>query len=425
MKRTKIALKIRESFWFLPLVYSILALIIAFITVNLDFSFTKDQLESAFPDILVTKSKLAVTILSTLTTSILTLTTITFSSILVVLTTFSGQFSPRTLQDFISDRITQHLLAIFVSGFIYNLVTLLLMGGAEKKGLVISPVIGVLSGMLCAAGFVYLIHHVAASVQVNQLINRITKETLTAIGRVYNEQNRFAAEKETETDNRDTFTVRAKKAGYIELLDIQGLIELASRNNATVQLHIHIGDYVLNDAELLTYRSEMKLPESSENQFRQAIKLGPERTSVQDIEFGIQKLVEIALRAISPAINDPHTAINCINRIGTILRQLEKQPRQSSNLYDNEGHLRLIIKQRDLEHYLYKSFYQIRHYAKEDISVTVGILQALKLITEKASPSTQETVLDFAEYVMDGFDQEVLEEKDQKYLQRAWRDLRK
>ncbi|HEU5140586.1 MAG TPA: DUF2254 domain-containing protein [Bacillales bacterium] len=425
MKRTKLALQIRESFWFLPSLYGFFAFIAAIASVNVDFHFSTEQLESVFPDLLVANSKLAVTMLSTLTQSILTITTITFSTIMIVLTTFSGQFSPRTLQNFVADRATQRVLAVFIAGFLYNLVTLLLMEGSGNKSLLVTPALSVLSGILCAAFFVFFIHHVAGWVQVNQLINKITRETLSTINRVYKEQSRFSSTEKTELeiDRQDRYVIRAENAGYVAMFDFQKLISLAAQNNTIIHFHIHIGDYVLKDTELLSYQADSRHPETTENQFRQTIKLEPERTSVQDIEFGIQKLVEIALRAISPAINDPHTAINCINRIGTILSELSKQPRRNSTLCDNNGDIRLIIRQRDLDHYLYKGLYQIRHYAREDLSVTVGILQALKLIAETSDPSTRQTVHSFAEYIIEGFDHEVLEDKDQKYLQRTWRDL--
>lgn len=112
-----------------------------------------------------------------------------------------------------------------------------------------------------------------------------------------------------------------------------------------------------------------------------------ERTEVQDIEFGLQKLVENALRAISPAIKDPHSAINAINRIGTLLFEVANREPLSSYLYDREGYWRVKILEFDFEHYLYKAFYQIRYYAKDDVSVTTAIIYVLKLLASQSSGS--------------------------------------
>src|SRR5699024_7196132 len=120
-------------------------------------------------------------ILSALTTATLTMTTISFSTIMVVLTTFSSQFSPRTLQNFIADRKAQNILAIFISGFIFNLVAFLQLKSPSGESLFVTPVFAVLIAIIGAAAFIYFINHVAKLVQVNHLINRLTKDAIKTI----------------------------------------------------------------------------------------------------------------------------------------------------------------------------------------------------------------------------------------------------
>src|SRR5690625_4416308 len=109
------------------------------------------------------------------------MTTITFSMIMVVLTTFSGQFSPRTLQTFISDRMTQNVLAIFISGFTYDIIVFFQLKSPNTKVLFISPIIAVIIAIIAAIFFVLYINHIAKMVQANNLINRLTKEALQIV----------------------------------------------------------------------------------------------------------------------------------------------------------------------------------------------------------------------------------------------------
>lgn len=425
MKRTKTQLKIRGSYWFLPALYGIVGFLLAISAIWLDLSFSKETLKNAVPDVLITNTKLAVTLLSTMVQSILTMMTISFSTIMVVLTTFSGQFSPRTLQNFISDRMTQGVLAVYSGGVVYNLVTLLVMKPSSKGSLFLVPLISVAIGILCVAAFVYFINHVAKWVQVNNLIDKLTKEAIETIRNKEDEigdSQYEGLEHHLDTEG-DEHLITSKRAGYVELLDFQTLIRKAEKDRTIVQLHVYIGDYVMRDTALLScwYTSGKVAVEESD--YRSCVKLGTERTGVQDIEFGIQKLVEIALRAISPAINDPHTAINCINRIGTILVELGKVRPGHLYLYDQEGRSRVVLKQHDFSYYLYKGFYQIRHYGKEDVSVTTAILHVLKLIAEAAPPDIQEIVYDYANYIFEGFEHDVLLSKDKEYIEREWNEL--
>ncbi|HET7580674.1 MAG TPA: DUF2254 domain-containing protein [Bacillales bacterium] len=428
MKRTKMWLKIRESFWFLPALYGIISILLAIFSVTVDFSFSKEKLESAAPDILVSNTKLGTTILSTLLQSILTMATIAFSTIMVVLTTFSGQFSPRTLQNFVSDRITQRILAIFVSGVIYNLVTLLEMNPSVKRNLLVTPVLSVLIGMTCVAAFVYFINHVAKWVQVNNLIDKLTNEALETIQRIYHDIQSFQQPDQINDQQEDSpdskkHIAAAERNGYIELIDFGTLMKLAHKDNTVIHLNVYVGSYVMQGNTLFTYQYEEKGTPVNEQKYARCLKLGTERTGMQDIEFQIQKLVEIALRAISPAINDPHTAINCINRIGLILKELSQREDFPSSLYDNEGNRRIELKKHDFAHYLYKAFYQIRHYGKEDISVTTAMFHVLKRLAEQADPEVKKEVLKFRDYIYEGFDQEVLLSLDETYLQKELDEL--
>src|SRR5699024_419261 len=136
--------KITHSFWFLPIVYAVISIILAIVSVQIDFSINNKTLKSSIPEVLLPDDELAAKLFNTLSTSTLSMTTITFSRIMLVLTAFSGQFSPRTLQSFISYRMTQNVLAIFISGFSYDIIVFFLLKSSDEKVLFIIPIIAVI-----------------------------------------------------------------------------------------------------------------------------------------------------------------------------------------------------------------------------------------------------------------------------------------
>jgi uncharacterized membrane protein len=144
--------------------------------------------------------------------------------------------------------------------------------------------------------------------------------------------------------------------------------------------------------------------------------LGPDKEPIEDIDLGIRKLVEIALRAISPAINDPNTAKNCIEEIGIILSKLARHKLPGSYITDKENNIRIVLEQPTFVDYLYNSFYQLRHYGKHDISVTTEILRSLRMIAENNKEDVKGMIWTFKDYILEGIEYESLQNLDMQYL---------
>jgi len=167
----------RESIWFIPSIYTILASIFALATVLVDTKYN-NALKEYIPSYFRTTVDLAQTILGTLSGALLTMTTVTFSTIMVVLTMYSSQFSPRALQNFLNKSSTQRVLGIFMGGFVYTILSLLFMRKASINHEVISASVGVAIAVICLAFF---IHNVGTSVQVSRLIRELTDDVLIAL----------------------------------------------------------------------------------------------------------------------------------------------------------------------------------------------------------------------------------------------------
>lgn len=177
--------RIRSSFWFIPTFYGVGAFLAAIITLIIDRTIIQGS-AMVLPYFFFASYETSVTILSTLVSSMLTMTTITFSTIMVVLTTYLSNFSPRTLQNFITDRITKRVLGIFVGGIIYFIILLLLIEQSSQEDVVyLAPVFAVIYAIVCVAYFVFFIHHVSNWILVGNLIQHITTNTLTTIDRTF------------------------------------------------------------------------------------------------------------------------------------------------------------------------------------------------------------------------------------------------
>jgi uncharacterized membrane protein len=417
--------KAQKSFWFVPLLFSLISLFLSLVTFYFDWWLSQHNYP-IFPKVLFSNFNLSMTIISTIASSIMTMTTITFSTIMVVLTTFLSQYSPRTLQNFINDRPTQRVLAILVSGVVYCITLLVLLQDESGQELYISSAFAGAVAVICLFVFVYFVHHVSNWVKVSNLIHNITIKTNNKIDNSYL-YRRNAIQEESSTFNESFFketepiNVYSETSGYLQQIDIEGMIKKAEKDMSIVRMVKTPGEYLLEGTPVMTVWTAND--DIDCEAYLGYLLLGPDKEPMEDIELGIRKLVEIALRAISPAINDPNTAKNCIEEIGIILSKLAKHKLPSSYLTDEENQVRIILEQPTLVDHLYKSFYQLRHYGKQDVSIIAEILRSLRMIGENNSGETKKLVWTFKDYILEGIDYDSLQDLDMQYIMKHLDEL--
>jgi uncharacterized membrane protein len=427
---TTFVIKVKNSFGFLPAAYSIVAIVFALLTINTEIWLEESSIHHQFPEILLTDRSLAQLILSSLASSILTVTAITFSTIMVVLTTYLSQYSPRTIDNFLSDQTTRRVLAVFVSSFVYFLLVLLWMKTSEPSDYIMIPSIAVLVGIVNLGFFVYFIHHVALFIQVINLIKKVTENTIQSIEIIYEEyfntgQQNNAPWNEWELEEvkqRSPKHYLVQASGYIQVIDINRIIKQAQRDEIIIKMEKHIGDYVDQDSTLFSYW-KFSSNDLYERVYIDYFTIGNQRSTEQDIEYGIQKLTEIGLRAISPGINDPYTAITCIHRLGGILARLGRLHVSTPQYYDNEKNLRFIMKQKDFMEYLYKGFYQLRQYGSGDVSVIAAILDSLIIIAENNDSKIKSTIWKFSIKIISGVQKQNMIDLDLEFLSHKLEEL--
>ncbi|MBT2662066.1 DUF2254 domain-containing protein [Bacillus sp. ISL-45] len=423
----KIVLRIRESIWLKPVIYSVLAFLLALAVIYIDHN---ELAQGIVPSFLLTNVELAQTILGSISGALLTMTTITFSTIMVVLTTYSSQFSPRTLSNFVEDPVTLRVLGIFMGGFVYSILSLLFMSETWYEGQVISATVGVFIAFICLAFFAYFIHNVATSVQVSTLIREITEGALKVIRR---QEDTLESEYTNVIDDRKDagFTyefvrdVKSRGYGYVQLTDYQGLLKYASVNGLGVEANFLNGDFLTEDSIAFRVHHSGEINEDIDAVLNQYLRLGKERSSIQDPEFALQKIVEVALRAISPGINDPNTARVCISYLGMALSHLCRVRSNGRYIayYDEDLQPRIIGKQKRTMDILYLSFYQIVHYGSQDFSILTALIDAYLLIGKTADDSLKKSIWELYIYSMEKFDSNELKELDQIYLNEKKREL--
>ena len=420
----KVLLKLKESIWLIPSIYCSISFAITLVVIYID-KVHSDFLQNKIPSILMTSVDLAQIILGTISAALLTMTTITFSTIMVVLTTYTSQFSPRTLKDFVTKSSTMRVLGVFLGAFIYSIVTLLFMRKETIDHPVISATVGVTVAIISLAFFAYFIHNVATSIQVNNLIYQLTEDALKTIKE--EQKDIEHAEKEKREVPIKQFSefmyvqeVNAGSYGYIQLIDYKELFELAEEEEWFIEIKEYIGHYVSKDSEILKVYHNNK---SISFQLKEYITIGHERTTIQDIEFNIIKMVEIALRAISPGINDPNTAIDCIRFLRTPLTEALQNASEYVVFYNKNKVPRLMKKQEGIEQLLYTTFYQLSYYGRQDISILFAVLDTLSHIAEHSRQEVKLEIAKFGQYVVRKFQHDLLEELDRKQLNKKLEKL--
>lgn len=415
----KLVMKMRQSFWFIPSVYSILASFLALGTVLIDTTFN-DAVKDYIPTYLRTSVDLAQTILGTISGALLTMTTITFSTIMVVLTMYSSQFSPRTLQNFLNAPSTQRVLGLFMGGFVYSILSLLFMRKQSITHEVISASVAVILAVVCLAFFSYFIHKVGTSIQVSRLIRELVEDVLRTI-----EDDRTAVKKGpiVTMEEKPSFTISHSRVtefpsnsfGYVQYMDFDQLADWAAENQAVIDITSPIGTFIGTKSVLATVYHNAAL---SEINIASCFTIGEERSTLQDIGYGIEKIAEIGLRALSPGINDPNTAVRCLHSLGEVLEQASYLPEGFAVMYTTNSEPCLVAPRFNMKDYLYAAFSQMSFYGRQDASVLNAMMDSLIYIVRSRSSSSQtpHEVRRIGEYVWNRFDHSVFEALDTERL---------
>lgn len=395
---------LRSSLWFVPGMMIAGSIVLALVLIDVETLVKREWLLN-YPRLFGLGADGSRGMLTAIASSMLTVAALAFSLTLTALTQASGQYSPRILRNFMRDRINQFILGYFVSVFAYCLVVLRTIRGAEELTFV--PSLAVVGGLILAIGgilvLIYFIHHIASSLQVSRIIDNIVGETRSAIDKLFPAELGKPAEKPERTEAqlveayKNWRKIPAFDSGYIQYVDTEELIEWARANGFIVKMERGIGEFIGNGATLvsLTGNSEnfdKNINEETARELNKLFSIKRYRTIEQDIGFGIRQIVDIALKALSPGINDTTTAITCIDFLGVIVGAIARRQLPETVRMKN-GELCVLVKADSFRDYVETAFDQIRISGKGDHAVFSSLLSSLEFIAEKAKNEEYMAVL--------------------------------
>jgi uncharacterized membrane protein len=390
---------LRSSFWFVPsliLAFSI-ALAVALVKVH---STANSQWLARWPHLFGASAEGSRQMLSTIAGSMMTVVGVTFSMTLVALTLASSQYTSRILRNFMGDRVTQVLLGVFSGVFAYCLIVLRTIRSGDEGGFV--PSLAVFFAMVLAMGgigvLIFFIHHIASSIQASSIIATVADETITAIDQLFPEkighEPMDGLENQTglPPTERNWQAVRARRNGYIQSIDSAALLRLARKHKTIVRMEIGIGHFVVQNETLASLTLEDPLEKDIIKALQGAYSINRYRTVYQDCAFGIRQIVDMALRALSPGVNDTTTAVMCLNYLTAILARLASREIPSSRRYE-DGELRIIAIGPNFAGLMAESFDQIRGSAIGNAAVMIQMLGSIQTIAGFTASPGQRQVL--------------------------------
>jgi uncharacterized membrane protein len=340
-------------------------------------------------------------ILTALAAAIITVVGLVFSITIVALTLASTQFGPRILRNFVRDRRTQLTLGAFVASFVYVVLVLASISQGPRGDFVphLSITTSLALVLVDLAVLVYFIHHVATSIQLPQVIASIAQDLTTAIAaeldgrRTETGMQRGLSETEVNLRLEEAgVDVCAVSSGYVQFIGYPKLVGIAASADAVVQFLHRPGHFVVEGLPL----ARVWPPDAADEvarRFARTHATGAHRTLTQDFAFAIDQLVEIALRALSPAVNDTFTALTCIDWLGDALCKLTVRWSSRNVLRDGHGHIRVITAAPSYPRLVQHAFDKIRQSSAGMPAVMIRQLDALAKMTLHATTREHRTVL--------------------------------
>jgi uncharacterized membrane protein len=383
--------RLQASFWFLPALLAAAAILLSFATTAIDKAFLYREsarqwlIYSGGPDG-------ARTVLSVIAGSMITVAGVVFSITIVVLSLASSQFGPRLIRNFMNVRANKMVLGTYVATFIYSVLVLRTVNAAVEEIFVpnLSVTIAIVMSLLSLGVLIYFIHSVSESIQAQNIIARVRNDLDKTMDRIFPQKldheedlPRRPIKRDYDiptTCDREVCQVKSESSGYLQAVDEDALMQIAIEENLLIHLGYRPGNFITRGSILVTVWPGEKADEKLSKKVNAVFIVGAERTLEQDVEFAVSQLVEIAVRALSPGINDPITAITCIDWLGASLCQLANRKMPSAHRYDEDNRLRVICKPFAFEGMVDAAFNMIRQNSQSVAAVSIHLLETIATV---------------------------------------------
>jgi uncharacterized membrane protein len=376
---------LRDSFWFLPTLMVAAAVGLSFGMIRLDKSTDVQTWITSLGWTFSRGPEGSRAVLSTVAASMMTIASVTFSITIVALQLASTQFGPRLLRNFMRDRGNQVAIGTFIATFTYCLLVLRTVNGTDSEPFVphASVTVGLLLALASLGVLIYFIHHAAESIQAESVIGEVSLELERAIDRLYPERlgenpcKRPNNSESAESTMAPASTISSPASDYLQSIDVERLLQLAQRHDIVLTLVQRPGRFCFKGGVLLEARPRERVDDALRETLQDCFYFGSRRTLVQDIEYAIDQLVEVAVRALSPGVNDPFTAVNCVDRLGAALCTLAEREFPSRFRVDDQGTLRVVTNASTAPGLIDACFDQIRQASEGNVSLTIRLLETI------------------------------------------------
>ena len=443
---------LRSSYWFIPSVMAVAAFGLSFATVYADGRVGADWIDSV-PWLYANKPDGARQLLSTVAGSMIGVAGVTFSITIASVVYASGQYGPRLLTNFMADRGNQVTLGTFIATFLYCVLVLRTIraadegfGGANPSGDAVGPFVPhialatALALALCSIGvFIYFIHHVPESIHVSNVIAGVGHELERKIDVLYPERIGRDAPTDAARQSDDVRTavsegffdhaapVLSARSGYLQGIDAQALLDLATAHDLLLRVRFRPGDFVSEGDPLVhagASGAAEALSDEAVGEVRDAFVFGRQRTARQDARFLVNELVEIAARALSPGVNDPFTAMSCLDWLGTALKRLADRDFPGAERFDDAGALRIVAAPTVYREFVGHVFAQLRPYLASDRNAALHALKTIGEVAGRATDADQRAALRHqADALLEGAEATLTVEADKQSIRERHRTV--
>jgi uncharacterized membrane protein len=421
--------RVTDSLWFIPALLTLGSAVLALLLIAYNDQLVGDLDAAELWWLFGGSADGARSVLESISGSIITVTGVVFSVTIIALQLASSQFTPRVLRQFMASRSNQLVLGVFIGTFTFTLLVQRTVNSGEV-GEEFIPAVAVTVALLLALtsiGFlIYFIDHAARSIQASTIIANVTQDTLAAVATVFPEQVEgargrpdVAAEELTPADAGEGCRVPARKAGYLQAVARKELQKIATKHQLLARVEVEIGLYVLPGQPILTVWPAQGVTDEIKTELCDVMIFGFDRTQHQDIKHGMIELMDIAVKGMSPAINDPTTAINAIHGLSRILLDLAWRERGDTADEDDDGRTVVIMRRPRLDDITDVAFNQIRHYSADNATVAATMMETLGLLAAQSPQEARAPFIRHLEEIIRTANARITDETDVKRIQAA------
>lgn len=429
----KLLQEIRGSYWFVPSIMVLAAILLAIATDGIDTNYNTSFL-AEIPWLYQNQPAGARAVLSAIATSMIGVAGVTFSMTLVAVSFAASNIGPRLINNFMRDTGNQVTLGTFVATFVYCLLILRTVtesaGDATSAHVPhISLLVALSMTLLSVGNLIYFIHHIPESINVSRIANLIASDLQSSIKQLFPDGIGHGRERDQSIKmdlgakfRVESQAVRATMTGYMQVVDETALMNIAQQHDLVVRVEYRPGDFVVDSSILLYAKPSARVDDDVAHQLRTCFVLGQRRTSTQNAMFLIDQLVEIEMRALSPGINDPVTALSCLDWLQAVLTIVIQRDAPDFRRYDENNELRLAVHPVSLERFASAVFEQPLQYVAGDRMAALRMMQVLaELIAVCEKPAYTEILLKHARQLDDAGQQCLAVQSDREALSKRYR----